>query len=130
MTLESDLSRIEAALAAGPTPGPWNHSFPTINGVPLRTVDCQVRHNGVLVASVSHGDIYPAEPFGSRQRETNAAHIASCHPDAIQRLIRVARLFDQILGALRLSAVIVPPGPDRTIIAAAIDALVAVKGQS
>lgn len=122
MTFESDLRRIEAALTAGPTPGPWiaDPANPDLVARDGEVYDYVCEVNPATFAKTDHD---------AAQCNKDAAHIAACHPDAIQRLIRVARLSDQILGALRLSAVIVPPGPDRTIIAAAIDALVAAKGQ-
>jgi len=120
MTLESDLSRIEAALAAGPTPGPWitdpaNPELVARDGTKYDYV-CEVDPSDF--AKTEHDDA---------QCEKDASYVAACHPGAIRRLVRVANLLDQVIGALRLAAVILPPGTDRTIIVAAIDALVAAK---
>ena len=67
------------------TPGPWSYGFPKINGVELRERDCQVSSGGFLVANVSHGSTYPAEPFGSDRREANARLIAAA-PDLLAAL--------------------------------------------
>lgn len=116
MTLESDLSRIEAALAAGPTKSPW--SIDKYGGIVQPNGD-RLRVNGVAIPC---GYVpRPDECFANGQL------LAACNPDAIRRLVMVANLTDQVIGALRLAAVILPPGTDRTIIVAAIDALVAAK---
>ncbi len=59
------------------TTGPWEYGFPTLNGQEIREADCQVSAQGALIANVSHGAIYPAEPHGSQQREANARLIAA-----------------------------------------------------
>jgi len=67
------------------TPGPWQYGFPTMNGTPIREVDCQVMSRGCLIANVSHGPIYPAEPFASEIREANARLMAAA-PDLLEAL--------------------------------------------
>lgn len=116
MTLESDLPRIEAALAAGPTTGPWHHHTKT----PYFVVKGNAPHSYIVAVA-------PPANSGRSQSEIDAAYIAACGPDAIRRLVKIANLTDQVIGALRLAVVIVPPGTDRSIIVAAIDALVAAK---
>ena len=120
MTLESDLSRIEAALAAGPTPGPWIADPANLN---------LVARDGTVYEYVCEVDpsVFANTDHDDAQCNKDAAYIAACGPDAIRRLVRIANLTYQIIGALRLAAVIVPPGTDRSIIVAAIDALVAAK---
>lgn len=60
------------------TPEPWEYGFPKMNGSDIRDLDCQVSMGGCLIANVSHGPIYPAEPFGSQAREANARRIVAC----------------------------------------------------
>ena len=67
------------------TPGPWEYGFPKKDGVEMRECDCQVSAGGFLIASVSHGGIYPEESFGSAQREANARLIAAA-PDLLAAL--------------------------------------------
>jgi hypothetical protein len=122
MTLETDIYRIEEALAAGPTPGPWitdpaNPNLVARDGTVYEYV-CEVDPS--VFAKTDHDD---------EQCNKDASYIAACDPDAILRLVTIAKLYDQILGALRLAAVLVPHGIDRKIIAAAIDAIVSAKGQ-
>lgn len=84
-----ELKRLKE-LAKKATPGPWRASFPTANDIPIREADCQVSVKGSLIANVSHGPIYPSEPFGSAQREANATFIAAANPAAILELIAQA----------------------------------------
>lgn len=118
MTLESDLARIDAALSLGPTSGPWLND----NKDPCFVVKGNFPHSYIVAVA-------PPTSSGGYQNEIDASYVAACHPDAIRRIVRIARLSDQILGALRISAVLVPRGEDRTSIVAAIDALVSAKGQ-
>lgn len=60
------------------TPEPWSYGFPKVNGVDVREAKCMVSAGGWHVASVSHGGIYPDEPFGSQTREANARRIVAC----------------------------------------------------
>jgi len=75
------------------TAGPWQYGFPTMNGTPIREVDCQVMSRGCLIANVSHGPIYPAEPFASEIREANARLMAGA-PDLLEALTKLCEAID------------------------------------
>ena len=77
-----------------PTHGPWEYGFPKIDGVEMRECDCQVSAGGFLIANVSHGGMYPEEPFGSAQREANARFISAAH-DLLAALRGVLRVADR-----------------------------------
>ena len=57
------------------TKGRWTYGFPVVDGKECREFDCRISLNGFLIASVSHGPIFPVEPWGSAARERNAALI-------------------------------------------------------
>ena len=81
-----DIEKLKA-LALAATQGKWEAAFPIANGAPIREANCQVSVDGCLIANVSHGPIYPAEPFGSAMREANANYIAAACPAAVLELI-------------------------------------------
>ena len=83
------IERIRAALAAGPTPGPWSvETVPTSCGVchkvgpfPGKRPDAPPRHACLYADYPSQGN--PADD----ELEANAAFIAACNPAAIRALL-------------------------------------------
>lgn len=80
---ESELAALEAALAAGPTPGPWRNIGRADFGFGNRVV----KENGYCFVSVFHrtGPTISTPP--SRMDEVDAAYIAAAHPDVIAKLL-------------------------------------------
>lgn len=89
MTIEDDIARIEAALAAGPTQGPW-HQDPKN---PYFIARGSAPHS-YLVA------VAPPTNSGGSQSEIDAAYVAACNPEAILRLVRIAMAAKQMCSAL------------------------------
>jgi len=95
---EIDLKRIEAVLT-NVTPGPWEvcgPQMPDMNwfvGLPIVVVDSNAKRIC---------DIFGfANPPESRSiAEANANFIAACHPRAIKRLIKIARVAEEMSAAL------------------------------
>ena len=91
------------------TPEPWEYGFPKVNGQELREADCQVSMGGFLIANVSHGPIYPEEPFGSAAREANALRIVACvnacagMTDPAAEIAELKRQRDELLATLGAS---------------------------
>jgi hypothetical protein len=69
------ISRIEAALEAGPTPGPWRHE-----AWGSRILDSGVGSRQLLITTVA------ANTFRDQGRH-NAEFIAACNPVAIRTLL-------------------------------------------
>lgn len=80
MTIDDDIARIDAALAAGPTPGPW-HQDPQN---PYFIARGSAPHS-YLVA------VAPPTNSGGSQSGIDAAYVAACHPEAIRRIIAAYR---------------------------------------
>jgi len=83
------IERIRAALAAGPTPGPWSvETVPTSCGIchkvgpfPGKRPDDPPRYACLYADYPSQGN--PADD----ELKANAAFIAACHPEAIRELL-------------------------------------------
>lgn len=89
MTIDDDIARIDAALAAGPTTGPWHQD--TQN--PYFIVKGHAPHS-YLVA------VAPPTNSGGSQSEIDAAYVAACHPEAILRLVRIASAAEKMADCL------------------------------
>lgn len=95
-----NIERIRAALAAGPTPGPWSvETVPTSCGVchkvgpfPGKRPDDPPRHACLYADYPSAGN--PADD----ELMANANFIAACHPEAIRELLAER---DALLEALQ-----------------------------
>jgi hypothetical protein len=78
-----DVAAIRAALAQGPTPGPWKHK----------------RHADVMVGGLRLCHVNAAAKLGIgadvERGDVNAAYIAACHPE------RIARLLDALEAATK-----------------------------
>lgn len=86
------ISRIEAALAAGPTPGPWHH-----REWGSRIVDSGVGSSQLLIAQVA------VHTFRDQGRH-NANFIAACNPVAICTLLDRLRAAEAEVGRLKCNA--------------------------
>jgi hypothetical protein len=78
--IDKDLAAIKAAIAAGPTPGPW-----AVNGY--------ARNSLPHIRSAKDGRyVMDAAPRGTKRsgrcrQDTDAAYIAACSPDRIARIL-------------------------------------------
>ena len=99
LIFEFDLRQIEEAVLAKVTPGPWAVCGPqTPNmhwfvGLTIGAVDPDARRICDIFSIMK-----PPEP-GS-MAEANANFIAACHPRAIKRLIKIARVAEEMSAAL------------------------------
>lgn len=102
---EKHFEALEIAARAA-THGKWEYGFPrrVSDGSEIRELDCTVSVGGVIIASVSHGPIYPEEPRGSAQREANARFISMANPESMLQLLAIIRAL--VAENERLSALV------------------------
>ena len=99
--LDDPVSRIEAALEAGPTPGYWDADFASAmrNGSPA-VVEYFVRRDGEDISIAA--DI--VDPETGLPSAVNADYIAACNPLAIRVLLDRLKAAEAEVGRLKCNA--------------------------
>lgn len=87
MTDTPEIERIRAALAAGPTKGPWetNTAGSATRGEPFRIDEIYIYATDVQNDTAVCADVI--DPVSQEPSAENAAHIAACNPTAMTAVL-------------------------------------------